>query len=159
MKQRKYQGFSLIELLVVISIIGVLSSLAVVSLNSARVKARDALRKADMTQMRTAIMLYYDETERYPICGATSWNPAASDFGAAATQTFADCYKVTLGSLLTAGAKPYLSQMPKDPKNETNSPSTDSTYLYRYISSSNGGEYALVFRIEESTDLQVIRGW
>ena len=38
------RGFTLIELLVVISIIGILSSFAVVSLNSARAKARDALR-------------------------------------------------------------------------------------------------------------------
>lgn len=147
----------MIELLVVISIIGILSSFAVVSLNTARNKARDALRKADMTQMRTAIMLYYDENGKYPICG--TWDGGAPDFGAAANQTYADCYRIALGAALTAGAKPYLGQLPKDPKNPTNNPTVDATYLYRYVSKSDGSEYALVYRVEENTDLQVTRGW
>ncbi len=54
---KKQQGFTLIELLVVIAIIGLLSTMAVVSLNSARVKARDARRLADVKQLSTAIEL------------------------------------------------------------------------------------------------------
>lgn len=159
MKQEKYKGFTLIELLVVISIIGILSSFAVVSLNSARAKARDALRKADMVQIRTAIMLYYDENNSYPICGGISWDAGRQDFGAAATQPFADCYKITLSASLVAGSKPYISQMPKDPLNSSNSQTVNGTYFYRYISNSDGTEYALVYQIEGSSDLQVIRGW
>lgn len=146
----------MIELLVVISIIGVLSSLAVVSLNSARNKARDALRKADMTQMRTAINLYYDENDSYPICG--SWDDNAADFGAS-VQVGSNCYSTVLNTALTASAKPYLGQLPKDPKNPTNDPTVDATYIYRYVSNSNGSAYALVYRIEDNTDLQIIRGW
>lgn len=51
----KRKGFTLIELLVVIAIIGLLSSLAVVSLNSAREKARDARRVSDVRQLATLI--------------------------------------------------------------------------------------------------------
>jgi len=158
MKQKKQgsKGFTLIELLVVISIIGILSSLAVVSLNSARNKARDALRKADMTQMRTAMYLYYDENGAYPICG--SWDANAADFGASA-QAGSTCYNTTLNTALTAGAKPYMGRLPKDPKNLTNDPVADATYLYRYVGKSDGSEFALVYRIEENADLQIIRGW
>jgi len=127
MKKNHFKrGFTLIELLVVISIIGILSSFAVVSLNSARNKARDALRKADMTQIRTAINLYYDENNNYPICG--NYDDNAADFGAN-VQAGSVCYSTTLGTALTAGAKPYLGQMPKDPKNPTNNPILDTTYL------------------------------
>ncbi|MDO8667510.1 MAG: prepilin-type N-terminal cleavage/methylation domain-containing protein [bacterium] len=153
----KPNGFTLIELLVVISIIGILSSFAVVSLNNARNKARDALRKADMAQMRTALALYYDDNNEYPACG--SWDNTREDFGAVANQAYADCYMVALGAALTGGARPYLNPMPKDPKNPTNNPAVDSTYLYRYVSKADGSEYALVYRIEDNTSLQVIRGW
>ena len=68
------KGFTLIELLVVIAIIGLLSTLSVVSLNSARGKARDATRKSDMNAVSTALELYNVEVGSYPEnsgCGAT----------------------------------------------------------------------------------------
>ena len=67
MKTKK--GFTLIELLVVIAIIGLLSTLAVVALNSARQKARDAKRVADVKQMQTALELYFNDENSYPALG------------------------------------------------------------------------------------------
>jgi prepilin-type N-terminal cleavage/methylation domain-containing protein len=63
---KKELGFTLIELLVVISIIGFLASAAVVALNSARMKARDARRLADMAQIQKALDLYYQDNSQYP---------------------------------------------------------------------------------------------
>ena len=62
-------GFTLIELLVVIAIIGILSSTVLASLNSARSKARDTRRKADMKQLQLALELYYDSNGSYPVGG------------------------------------------------------------------------------------------
>ena len=60
------QGFTLIELLVVIAIIGILASIVLASLNSARVKSRDARRVADIKQMQLALELYFDANGSYP---------------------------------------------------------------------------------------------
>ena len=64
MKEQK--GFTLVELLVVIAIIGLLSTLAVVSLGSARSKARDARRISDIRQVQTALELYFASAGTYP---------------------------------------------------------------------------------------------
>ena len=67
MKKINKKGFTLIELLVVIAIIGLLSTLAVVALNNARAKSRDAKRVADVKQMQTALELYYNDCDGYPL--------------------------------------------------------------------------------------------
>src|SRR3990167_5319557 len=68
----KNKGFTLIELLVVIAIIGVLSTLAVVSLNNARQKSRDAKRVSDVKQVQTALELYFVDKSTYPVQGTTA---------------------------------------------------------------------------------------
>ena len=67
----KGRGFTLIELLVVIAIIGILSSTVLVSLNTARAKARDASRKQTLNQIATALELRYSDTGNYP--GSAGW--------------------------------------------------------------------------------------
>lgn len=59
-KNKKQLGFTLVELLVVIAIIGILSSVAVVNLNSSRDSARKAAALADMKNMQTQAMLCLD---------------------------------------------------------------------------------------------------
>jgi len=63
---KKQSGFSLIELLVVISIIGLLASVVLVALASARARSRDAKRVADVSQMAKAMELFFNEKLYYP---------------------------------------------------------------------------------------------
>lgn len=164
---RGMAGFTLMELLVVISIIGLLSSLAIVSLSSARAKARDALRKADMAQLRTALSLYFDDNKRYPVSvcegGDFDINNAplfGTDTDLSTIEASADCYLNDLVPELEAGTRPLMQRTPRDPMNEDNNASIDPLLLYRYITADNGREYALIYFLESDlTDPQYIRGW
>ena len=52
---KKISGFTLLELLVVISLIGLLTAIAAVNFQSTNQRARDGKRQADLEQMRTAL--------------------------------------------------------------------------------------------------------
>ena len=64
--QGKARGFTLVELLVTISIIGVLASITVISVGNVRQLARDSKRLADMKQLQTALEFYFNQTNGYP---------------------------------------------------------------------------------------------
>ena len=63
---RKHRGFTLIELLVVIAIIGILASVVLVSLNSARVKARNASYISQVKEYQKALEIYFSQNGSYP---------------------------------------------------------------------------------------------
>jgi len=78
MKNLTKKGFTLVELLVVIAIIGLLSTIAVVSLGTARQKARDTTRIATMKQLATGLESFYSDVGGYP---AEVTNTAAYQIG------------------------------------------------------------------------------
>ncbi|MCK4539944.1 type II secretion system protein [Candidatus Parcubacteria bacterium] len=119
------KGFTLIELLVVIAIIGLLSTLAVVSLNNARLKARDAKRMSDLKQISTAMELYSSDqgTSAYPTNAAgaetcadtpTSNIIAAADNGAAIDNLCGS------NNAITDGTDTFLQAIPADPVSSAN---------------------------------------
>ena len=70
MLYKKQKAFTLIELLVVVAIIGVLASLVVISINSARAKSRDSKRMNDLKAFSKALDLYIDKNGHAPYLGA-----------------------------------------------------------------------------------------
>lgn len=62
----KKRWFTLIEMLIVIVIIGVLASALIPRLGSARGKANDVARKADLQQIATAIISRQIDTNSFP---------------------------------------------------------------------------------------------
>lgn len=60
------KGFTLIELIIVISVIAVLSTIVLAAMSQGRVKARDTQRISDINQVRLALRLYRDVNTSYP---------------------------------------------------------------------------------------------
>lgn len=138
--KKNKKGFTLVELLVVISIIGILSSLATVSVNIARVRARDAKRKADISQVRLALYLYYDDNLEYPNTGSLL-PEHIGEFGVINWQT------ILLPALSgQAGGKVYMLRPPADPLNY-------EPYFYRYAS--DGREFVIHYYLEQGGPVEI----
>ncbi len=66
------KGFSLIELLVVISIIGVLTAVLMINLVGARERSRDSQKIQDLNSIKSALRLYYNDNQTYPSPGVVN---------------------------------------------------------------------------------------
>jgi general secretion pathway protein G len=64
--KKKQSGFTLIELMIVVAIIGILASMAVVQLKSTKQKAMEAALKEDLYVLRNCIDQYFTDKGKYP---------------------------------------------------------------------------------------------
>ncbi|MEK7545516.1 MAG: type II secretion system protein [Patescibacteria group bacterium] len=136
MKRSQSKGFTLIELLVVIAIIGLLSTLAVVALNSARQRSRDAKRVSDIRQIQTALELAFSESNNYPTETSTVLGGAADDVlcnnsGAVFQGDTSNCTTI------------YMGLVPSNP--------TPAGLPYTYNSATGSGTYWITFSLEGAT--------
>lgn len=117
------QGFTLIELLIVIAIIGILASVVLASLNTAREKARDIQRIANVNQIANAIALYQDDNGGVPpgedgveyVNGNPNWIPGL--------------------------APKYISSVPSDPID---------TETHKFHYSRKGNDYEVISFLEQN---------
>lgn len=68
----RIHGFTLVELIVVIAIIGILAAITIVGLTRYQADTRDARRQSSATVIAEALEKYYDNNGEYPSCSAIS---------------------------------------------------------------------------------------
>ncbi len=122
----KKKAFTLVEMLVVVTVIAVLSSMVLVGMGGARAKARDARRTADLHNVRNALELYFAKNGVYPAVSGTGiagWN--------------------SLRSAITS-ADIGIYQVPVDPLNNE-----ADKYYYFYVTNSSKTTYVLGAKLEQ----------
>jgi type II secretory pathway pseudopilin PulG len=114
------------SILIIVAIVTILlSTISTIILNSARKKARDAKRISDIKQLQTALEMYYNDNNLYPIASNTD----------------------ELSKVISAEAHiVYMSNLPKDPLNK-------EKFLYSYRSD-KGTEYEITYCLEEGGDMK-----
>jgi len=144
MKQSK-SGFTIVELLIVIVVIGILASIVIVSYNKVQSQARDSKRKTDVSNMIKALELYYSDNGKYPTASGTNSSVNGSWYSSDTT-SWSSFKGVLTGAIDT---------LPSDPKNSAGAVTSVSTaYNYAYFGGSYCGEssvgqmYIIVYRLE-----------
>jgi len=121
---KKNKGFTLIEMLVVVAVIGLLASLILVGLSSFRTRGRDTRRVADTKEVQNGLELYYMKNGQYPVVS-----------GGDATTRWAALEQ----ELVEAGIG--VTKLPQDP--------TAPTRSYDYGAPSDGQKYVIAVPIED----------
>lgn len=122
----KRGGFTIIELLVVLAIISILTSLGFTLFSTARAKSRDAKREKDVKVLQDALTIYVTNAKTYP---TTDSNGVYLDGGEAVS-----------AALISSGA---IAAMPRDPQNVNN-------FRYHYVSV-DGFTYTVTYYLETNT--------
>ncbi len=150
LKSKAFQGFTLVELLVVMAIISILATLIVGGFRSSQMRGRDVQRKSDLKQIANSLELFYQDYGRYP---AASGDKISACPYNAATQAGAVCgwgagsFRDTDGGGVTKTI--YFKILPKDPVSSQN-------YLYKV--SSTGKQFQLYAHLENTQDKNCIDG-
>ena len=123
---KKQGGFTLLELLIVIVIIGILALLIIPNITSAPKKARDTKRKTDITTIRKGLEEYFVNNNVYP----------ASSGVVGTSGVLAE---------LQAGSAPIMKTLPTDPKGSP-------WQQYTYVPANTNSTYTLDACLENDQD-------
>lgn len=137
-QSKDYKGFTLVELLIVMSLIGILATLVVQNFRSAQFRGRDAVRKSDLRNIQTALRLYYNDYGRYPASAPVTGGTITA-CGPAAPAAATGC---AYGSAWTRGGTTYMTILPDDPLKTPD-------YVYTY---NNDEDYTIRACLESKND-------
>lgn len=132
-------GFSLVEIIVVVSIVALLATVAATSYNEARQEARDEYRAATLKELQLALQLYKAQYGRYPE-RCNSGDPVWSGNVQAGSYACSNA-----GDNFIMGASgdffpTFMSKVPQDPLFE----SLPNNFGFVYTTNATGSAYKLV---------------
>lgn len=133
------KGFTLVELLVVMAIVGLISTLAISSFRSSQIKGRDVQRKSNLRETANALEAYFSDYGRYP---AASNGLIVACLPPSGTIPIPCTWGV--GDFTDSKATVYIKRVPKDPV------SGARQYVYRV--STLGDKYQLYAALENTDD-------
>ena len=116
----KKNGFTLVELLVTISIIVILTAVAAISFSKAQVSGRNSRKKEDIKMIQNAAEQYFLLNNSYPSATNVAWTGP--------------------------GAQPILQKFPVDPKTDINGVNVSYKYTYDAVT----GGYCACAELENS---------
>jgi prepilin-type N-terminal cleavage/methylation domain-containing protein len=137
------KGFSLIELLVVISILAVIIAVAIPNFLSARQRGSDTKKKDEINQLKYALRLYYNDYQIYPANGNDGIGYINYIFGCGVNGT-SSCKSTCTGSFAAGGTgcdTVYMKQFPSD--------LGSSMYYYQR---SSGDDFCLKVGLDNASD-------
>ena len=132
--KHKHNGFTIVELLIVIVVIGILAAIVIVAFNGIQSRARAASVRSDIRNVNTLILAFHAKNDRYPI---TSTTPIAGGNTLTATYTDPGC---TIGIARTDWVPELSSPLPQSDHN-TNKGVGNRGGCYMY--QSDGTSYVL----------------
>ena len=106
--KKKDQGFTIVELLIVIVVIGILAAIVITTYSGIQAKARNAKRQSDIDALQTQIEAYYTTNQHYPSLtdmNTPSWlatNMPSLDLGATVDPSWSTA-NATCGTQPAAG--------------------------------------------------------
>lgn len=134
------KGFTLVEIMVVVTIIGILAAVLFTNFDDARKQARDKSRMTSLKEVQLSVELYRAQYGRYPAQGCGT---AGSDFagpGPAGSGSFASCVDYIIGHTAGVNFTPdFMSSLPMDPLSEN-----VSNKGFYYQTNANGTSYKLM---------------
>lgn len=159
---KKAYGFTIVELLIVIVVIGILAAISIVAYNNVQQKARDSQRAQDIRTIAKALEMYYTDYGEFPnsACGASC--PPGKKGGTTVATTADGSWSVLEDALVPD----YISALPKDPQASTDKdPGYTGATNYDYLrwvpstcSTVTTKTYVLVYRLESRTQTRDVTG-